>query len=119
VARGLREKHSLRVRVVSFPCQRLFEEQSKEYRREVLQRHKGVPCVVVEAYSAMGWERYADAAVCMSTKRFGKSLPGPKAYEYFGFTSEKIVPKVMSWLEDANKEEGSREFVEIFEDREE
>lgn len=94
-------------------CQRLIEKQSLEYRCSVLQRYRR-PAVVVEAYAEAGWERYADAAVCMKTSRFGKSLPGKDAYRYFGFTSEQIVPKVVEWME--RTREGTvlpGEFVEL------
>ncbi|EHY55060.1 hypothetical protein HRR83_005686 [Exophiala dermatitidis] len=100
VAAKLRETASLKVRVVSFPCHRLFEKQSLEYRRKTLNRNSGKPVIVIEPYAALGWERYADAAVCMSTGRFGQSLPGPKAYEYFGFTVDKIVPRIQGYLEE-------------------
>ena len=113
VAEQLSASHKVKTRLVSFPCQRLFEQQELSYRRSVLQRpHK--PAVVIEAYAAAGWERYADAAVCMRTTRFGKSLPGKDAYRYFGFTSGQIVPKIMDWLEKRN--DGSvlpGEFVEL------
>ena len=108
--------HGVRVRVVSFPCQRLFEAQPLEYKRSVLQPQTRKPRVVIEPYTANGWERYADAAVCMSTQRFGQSLPGPKAYEFFGFTVEKIVKKVGEYLQGTREGrwlEG--EFVEICE----
>ena len=90
---------NLRVRVVSFPSHRLFEKQSLEYRRKTLRRGTGTPAIVIEPYAALGWERYADAAVCMSTDRFGQSLPGPKAYEYFGFSADTITQKVVGYLE--------------------
>jgi dihydroxyacetone synthase len=98
VATKLRTEGNLKVRVVSFPCQRLFERQSREYKRDVLKRHKGIPAVVIEPYAANGWERYADAGVCMSVERFGKSLPGQKAYEYFGFETGNIVRRIKKWL---------------------
>lgn len=97
-AATLRETHGLRVRVVSFPCHRLFDKQSQDYRRQTLKRHEGIPAVVVEPYVALGWERYADAAVCMSTDRFGQSLPGPQAYEYFGFDVDSIVKKIVGYM---------------------
>ncbi|KPI40299.1 Dihydroxyacetone synthase [Cyphellophora attinorum] len=96
----LRSKHNLKVRLVSFPCQRLFDAQPRSYQRNVLQRHtsKNIPAIVVEAYTATGWEKYADAAVCMSKNRFGQSLPGPDAYKYFGYTADQIAPKVQEFL---------------------
>lgn len=111
VAARLGSEHNLKVRVVSFPCYRLFEKQSREYKRDVLRRHRGIPAVVIEPYAANGWERYADAAVCMSVWRFGKSLPGPRAYEYFGFEVGSIVGRVRTWLGEKRWEE--REFVEL------
>ncbi|KPI46008.1 Dihydroxyacetone synthase [Cyphellophora attinorum] len=95
----LRQDHSLRVRVVSFPCQRLFDKQSRDYRRSTLRRHQGIPAIAIEPYVALGWERYADAMVCMSTDRFGHSLPGPQAYEYFGFDLNTVVQKILEYME--------------------
>jgi dihydroxyacetone synthase len=114
VAAELRNRHGLTVRTVSFPCQRLFEKQSRQYRREVLRKHSDVPIVVVEAYAANGWERYANAAICMSTDRFGKSLPGPKAYELFGFDVNSMVARLCDYLKSFNADPELRyEFVEL------
>lgn len=102
VAERLRASDSLstlHVRVISFPCQRLFERQPVGYKRATLRRNTGVPAIVIEPYAAMRWEGYADAAACMSTDRFGKSLPGPKAYEYFGFSVDSLVKKITSYLQ--------------------
>ena len=97
VARELKERKGIKARVVSFPCQRLFEQQSREYQRMVLQRHSGqTPAIIIEAYSANGWERYADAGFTM--KRFGHSLPGHAAYRYFGYDKTVITDKVMRYL---------------------
>src|SRR5688572_15170807 len=54
--RVLREKYNIKARVVSLPCQRLFEAQSVEYKREVLQYRSQAPRVVIEAYAVNGWE---------------------------------------------------------------
>jgi dihydroxyacetone synthase len=115
VAARLRtEPTRLRARVVSFPCHRLFEKQSLDYRRATLRRHTGAPAIVVEPYAALGWERYANAAVCMSADRFGKSLPGPKAYEYFEFEVGRVVQKIKGYLQQREADEVLRsEFVEL------
>lgn len=108
------EPTRLRVRVVSFPCHRLFEKQPVDYRRATLRRHTGAPAIVIEPYAALGWERYANAAVCMSTDRFGKSLPGPKAYEYFEFEVGRVVQKINGYLQQREADEVLRgEFVEL------
>ena len=93
----------LRARVVSFPCQRIFDAQPIEYKRQVLQYRsaKPRPIVVVEAYAVMGWERYADAGFSMSS--FGHSLPGAVAYKRFGFDAEVIAPRVKDLVEEVRE----------------
>jgi dihydroxyacetone synthase len=85
----------IRTRVISFPCQALFENQSSEYKRSILQRGK-VPSIVVEAYAPNGWERYANAGINMKT--FGKSLPGPDTYEWFGYNGDSIAERIELYL---------------------
>jgi dihydroxyacetone synthase len=99
VAMKLRKASERKVRVVSFPCHRLFEKQSLQYKRDVLQRYRNIPAVVIEPYAALGWERYADAAICMSTDRFGRSLPCKEVYEFFGFESGIISDKIVKYLD--------------------
>ncbi|CAI7577171.1 hypothetical protein N7533_001321 [Penicillium manginii] len=99
-------------RVVSFPCQRLFEKQPLEYKRDVLRRHRGIPAVVIEPYAPNGWERYADAGICV--KRFGHSLPGKAAYKYFGYEIDTLTTKVSGYLGQLKTDELLRhEFVEL------
>lgn len=106
------KKHGIVARVVSFPCWRLFEKQSLEYRRSVLQRHHGIPAVSIEPYSATGWERYADASICM--KSFGKSLPGTVNYKYFGFEPNALTNTVLGYMDRIAKDDLLRhEFVEL------
>lgn len=100
----LEKEYGLRARIVSFPCQRLFEAQPLDYKRETLQyrSRKARPIVVIEAYAVNGWERYADAGFSMSS--FGHSLPGTEAYEYFGFARRVIAPKVRALIEEVRTE---------------
>jgi dihydroxyacetone synthase len=113
-ALGVHEKlreQGIETRVVSFPCQRLFDQQSTEYKRSVLQRHR-IPAVVIEPYASNGWERYADAAACLT--RFGHSLPGTAAYKYFGFDVGALTTRVLGYVEKLRGDELLRhEFVEI------
>ncbi len=82
-----------RSRVVSFPCQRLFDVQPQDYKESVLQYRRCKPIIVIEAYSVNGWERYADAGYSMRT--FGKSLPADtEVYRFFGFEASKIAGEV-------------------------
>lgn len=119
---ALRDRHGLRARVVSFPCQRLFDAQPREYRAAVLRGpHASAsggaaaapPRVVVEAYAANGWERYADAGYSMSS--FGHSLPGAAAYKYFGYDPELIAQRVAAFVAEW-RERGPDEFRGDFRD---
>jgi dihydroxyacetone synthase len=111
VAEQLKHK-KIEARIVSFPCQRLFEKQSLEYKRATLQRHLGIPAVVIEPYAPNGWERYADAGICL--KRFGHSLPGKAAYKFFGYEMHVLVSKIMKYLSCIQSDELlRREFVDL------
>jgi len=81
-------------RVVSLPCWEWFEEQSEDYRAEVLP--PGVPALSVEAGATFGWSRYADASIGLD--HFGASAPGPVVMEKFGFTVEHVVERAHALL---------------------
>jgi len=116
VADQLEKSGQAKVRVISFPCQRLFDGQDIEYKRSVLQRRADRPIVVIEPYTPNGWERYANAAFCMTTSRFGQSLPGAVAYQYFGFTADKICDKLVGYMETVKQQpEAIHEFYEFTE----
>ena len=77
-------------RVVSLPSWELFEEQTDDYRASVLPA--GVPRLVVEAASPLGWERYAGpGGTVIGLTRFGASAPGTVVYERLGFTVDHVV----------------------------
>ncbi len=82
------------VRVVSLTCWEWFEEQSADYRAEVLPA--GVPTLSVEAGSTFGWSRYADASIGID--HFGASAPGPVVMEKFGFTVANVVERARDLL---------------------
>lgn len=105
-------KQSVKARVVSFPSHKIFREQSLEYQRQVLRRNEGIPAVVIEPYSCLGWERYADAGVNMKT--YGHSLPGKYIYQHFGFTTESMANRIGGYLKDwKDGKVGRGEFVEL------
>ena len=84
---------NIKARIVSFPCQRLFETQTQEYRESVMQFRTRKPIVVIEAYAVNGWERYAHAGYSMNS--FGKSLPAEtEIYKFFGFDGDMIATKL-------------------------
>jgi transketolase len=85
-------------RVVSLPCFELFEEQTQEYRDEVLP-----PAVTarvsIEAGVCQGWDRYVGAKgaiICLD--RFGGSAPGEVALRELGFSVENVLSHARSLL---------------------
>lgn len=95
-AQKLLEDGGKSVRVVSMPCQELFDEQTDEYRESVLPRSVRSR-IAVEALGGMSWYRYVglDGAV-ISMKGFGASAPGSMLYKHFGFTAENVAETVNS-----------------------
>jgi transketolase len=80
-----------KVRVVSMPSWELFDQQSLEYREEVLPASVTAR-VSVEQASTLGWERFVGthgAMIGMHT--FGASAPLKDLQRKFGFTPEAIV----------------------------
>ena len=76
--------------VVSMPCLDKFEEQSQDYRDQVI--HPDTPVVVIEAAIEQSWGKYIGRNgkfVGMST--FGASAPANELYEHFGITTQNIV----------------------------
>ena len=87
------------VRVVSMPCQEIFDQQSDEYKEKVLPK-KIRARVAVEAGSEFGWAKYIGldgATVAMKT--FGASAPAKVLFKKFGFTKENVAQVMKSVIE--------------------
>lgn len=83
-------ERSVRARVVSLPCWRLFDEQPASYRDSVLL--PGVPKVSVEAGTTLGWARYVGTSgESVGIDRFGASAPGAVVQRELGLTPEHVV----------------------------
>ncbi len=86
------------VRVVSFPCWELFEEQDEDYREAVL------PAAVktrmsVEAGATLGWERYVGlSGKILGIDHFGASAPYKTIFEHFGFTVDNVYAEASALL---------------------
>ena len=85
------ESEGIATRVVSMPCTDVFENQSKEYKEEVLPKAVRNR-VAIEALSGFGWDKYTglDGRV-ISMNSFGASAPQDQLFKKFGFTKENVV----------------------------
>lgn len=80
----------IKARVVSMPCQELFDRQSKEYRDEVLP--PGVPRLAVELGVELGWSKYTgDHGRYLGIDTFGASGPAGTLMKHFGFTPDHVA----------------------------
>jgi transketolase len=88
----------VRVRLVSMPCWRLFEEQSPDYREEVLPASVTAR-LAVEAASPFGWERWTGLrGDVMGLDRFGASAPAALLFQKFGFTVDQVIERSLALL---------------------
>ena len=84
------ENININSKVVSMPCQELFDKQSKEYREKIIDKESIK--ISIEAGSIFGWEKYVGPnGISLGMKSFGKSAPYKKIYEHFNLTSDNIV----------------------------
>jgi len=74
-------------KVVSMPCQELFDQQSNDYKNKIID--KNIPAITLEASSVSSWEKYSKNNMGIGT--FGESAPFKEVYKHFGLTSAKIV----------------------------
>ena len=86
------------VRVVSMPCVELFEEQSAEYRQEVLPRAV-TKRLAVEPGATLGWWKWvgSDGDV-LGLDRFGASAPGTTVLEKLGFDAAGVLARARALL---------------------
>jgi transketolase len=85
------KSEGVKVRVVSMPCWEIFEEQSAEYKEQVLPNACRAR-VAVEAGTNLGWDYYTglDGYVLCRTD-FGASAPATELFTQFGFTPENVA----------------------------
>ncbi|MGI9164797.1 MAG: transketolase [Pyrinomonadaceae bacterium] len=97
-ARETLQKEGTPTRVVSMPCWELFEEQTKDYRDEILPPSVNAR-LAVEAGVRQGWDRYVGLGgdvICLD--RFGASAPGDVALRELGFNVENVLKHARALL---------------------
>ena len=90
------EKIGKSVRVVSMPCWALFEKQSSEYKKSIIEGDLGIR-VCIEAGTDFGWHKYIGRdgiAICLES--FGHSAPAQDLAQDFGFTVDAVVERLLA-----------------------
>ena len=92
------EKDGSKVRVVSMPSVELFEEQSKEYKEELLPLNVRRRVSLEMGNSAL-WYKYVGLdGLAIGIDKFGASAPANQVIEEYGFTVEAVVEKIKNEL---------------------
>nr|WP_157101718.1 transketolase [Candidatus Pelagibacter sp. RS40] len=86
-------KEKIYSKVVSMPCQEIFDKQSQKYKSKILNETSKI--FSIEAGSDQSWSKYINnKGLSFSINDFGKSAPYKKVYDHFGLTVEKICKKI-------------------------
>jgi transketolase len=97
--RRIAAENGTNVRVVSMPCWELFEQQTPDYRDEVLPPDVRAR-LSIEPGVALGWSRWVgDRGDSISIERFGASAPGTSVLEQLGFNLDNVVTRATALLE--------------------
>lgn len=91
----LESESGIKARVVSLPSWELFSKQPESYQNQVL---GAAPRVAIEAGVRQGWDRFiGERGLFIGMDRFGASAPYEALAERFGFTSKKVVERILAW----------------------
>ena len=86
-------KYKVYSKVISVPCQEIFDDQSNSYKNKILNEAKFN--ITIEAASTDCWKKYVGKnGLCFGINDFGKSAPYQDIYKYFGLTPKNISQKI-------------------------
>jgi transketolase len=97
-AQGKLSQEGIDARVVSMPSWDLFQEQSQEYRDEVLPPEVKKR-LAVEAGSPLGWREWVgDSGDIIGITKFGASAPWQEMFKQYGVTVDNVVARARKLL---------------------
>ena len=84
-------------KVISMPCQELFDQQSKDYKNKILTETELI--VSIEASETHFWKKYTGAnGLSFGINDFGKSAPYKEIYNHFGLDADNIIKRIKKKL---------------------
>ena len=84
-------------KVISMPCQELFDQQNKDYKNKVLAETKLI--ISIEASETGYWKKYTGTnGLNFGIDNFGKSAPYKDIYNHFNLNSESIIKRIKEKL---------------------
>ena len=88
---------SIYSKVISMPCQELFDQQEENYRQKILNETDLL--ISIEASETDFWKKYTgQKGLNFGIKSFGKSAPYKDIYDDFELNIESIVKKIKQKL---------------------
>ena len=84
-------------KVISMPCQELFDQQSEDYKNKILTETELT--VSIEASETHYWKKYTGTkGLSFGINDFGKSAPYKEIYNHFGLNTDNIIKKIKEKL---------------------
>ena len=91
------KQNNIHSKVVSMPCMELFDKQTEDYRKDIIEENSLV--VTLEAGSIMSWQKYVkNKGMNIGIDQFGESAPYKEVYDHFDLSEEKIVDYIQKKL---------------------
>ena len=85
-------KDKIYSKVISMPCQDLFDSQSNSYKQKIINETNIK--ISIEAASTDCWKKYVgNSGLTFGIDTFGKSAPYKEIYKHFGLTAANIANK--------------------------
>ena len=90
-------KNKIYSKVISVPCQEIFNNQSQSYRNKILKETKYI--FSIEAGRTDSWNKYVGKdGLTFGINDFGKSAPYEDIYNHFGLSVKNISSKIKNFL---------------------
>ena len=90
-------KHKIYSKVISVPCQEIFDDQSQSYKNKILKETKYI--FSIEAGRTECWNKYVGKnGLTFGIEDFGKSAPFEDIYNHFGLSVKNVSSKIKNFL---------------------
>ena len=91
------KENNIHSKVVSMPCMELFDKQSKDYKKDILEEDSLI--ITLEAGSISSWQKYIKhKGINLGIDQFGESAPYKEVYNHFNLSEESITNLIQKKL---------------------
>ena len=91
------KENNIESKVVSVPCQELFDKQTDHYKKDILDEETLL--VAIEAGDTSSWKKYVGKnGLVLGINKFGESAPYKQIYDHLNLSVDKIVNTIQKKL---------------------